>query len=62
MDLDKGKDAVKYKRANEKLEEVKDQVQKVIVGQEKVIEQLLVSVLCDGNILLESNPGMGKPS
>jgi len=60
MDLDGQKDAVKYKKANEKLEEVKEQVHKVIIGQEQIIEQLLVSILCDGNILLESNPGMGK--
>jgi len=60
MDLTGKKDTIKYKKANKKLEEVKNQVQKVIVGQEKIVEQLLVSILCDGNILLESNPGMGK--
>lgn len=50
----------KYDKANKKLSKVKDEVNKVMVGQEEVIEQVLISILCDGNILLESNPGMGK--
>ncbi|MFB6100135.1 MAG: AAA family ATPase [Candidatus Nanohalobium sp.] len=53
-------EAGKYEKANQKLAKVKDEVRKVMVGQEEIIEQVLVAVLCDGNILLESNPGMGK--
>lgn len=52
--------ASKYDKLTEKISEVKQEVAKVMVGQEEVIEQVLVSILCDGNILLESNPGMGK--
>ena len=52
--------ASKYEKLTEKISEVKREVSKVIVGQEEVIEQIIVSILCDGNILLESNPGMGK--
>ncbi|EGQ42821.1 MAG: MoxR-like ATPase [Candidatus Nanosalina sp. J07AB43] len=52
--------ASKYEKLTEKISEVKREVSKVIVGQEEVIEQIVVSILCDGNILLESNPGMGK--
>lgn len=50
----------KYEKANEKLADIKEEVGKVIVGQEDILDQILVSILCDGNILLESNPGMGK--
>ncbi|AOV95477.1 AAA family ATPase [Nanohaloarchaea archaeon SG9] len=50
----------KYEKANEKLADIKEEVGKVIVGQEKILDQILVAILCDGNILLESNPGMGK--
>ncbi|KAB1194518.1 AAA domain-containing protein [Haloferax sp. MBLA0076] len=39
---------------------VTDEVGKRIIGQEDVVERLLVCVLCDGNALLESNPGLGK--
>jgi MoxR-like ATPase len=50
----------KYEKANEKLADIEEEVGKVIVGQEEILDQILVSILCDGNILLESNPGMGK--
>ena len=33
---------------------------KVIVGQEQVVEQILVAILCDGNALLEGYPGLAK--
>ncbi|EMA07133.1 AAA family ATPase [Haloferax denitrificans] len=39
---------------------VRDEVGKRIIGQHDVVERLLVCVLCDGNALLESNPGLGK--
>lgn len=50
----------KYEKANEKLADIKEEVSKVMVGQKDIIDQVLVAILCDGNILLESNPGMGK--
>ena len=43
-----------------KLGRAREQVAKRIVGQESVVEQLLVCVIADGNALLESNPGLGK--
>ncbi|MFB6080686.1 MAG: AAA family ATPase [Haloferacaceae archaeon] len=43
-----------------KLNRVREEVGKRIVGQRDVVEQLLVCVLADGNALLESNPGLGK--
>jgi len=48
----------------EKLKEtfitVQREIGKVIVGQEEVVKQILVAILCNGNALLESYPGMGK--
>jgi MoxR-like ATPase len=41
---------------------VREEVAKRIVGQEAVLEQVLACMLCDGNALLESNPGLGKTS
>ena len=35
-------------------------IQKVIVGKPEVIKHLLVSVLCEGHVLLEDVPGTGK--
>ncbi|MFB6245015.1 MAG: AAA family ATPase [Candidatus Nanohaloarchaea archaeon] len=57
----KGMDeAGKYEKANEKLNQVLDEVSKVIVGQEEVQRQLLIAMLCDGNVLMESYPGLAK--
>ncbi len=39
---------------------VQDNIQKVIVGKGDVIELALVSVLCEGHILVEDVPGIGK--
>ncbi len=36
------------------------EMSKVIVGQKQVIEQMLISILCDGNVLLEGYPGLAK--
>ena len=39
---------------------IKEQMAKVIVGQEEVIEQLLIAVLARGHCLLEGVPGLAK--
>ncbi len=41
-------------------EAVVDNVERVIVGKRGVIELILVSLLCDGHVLLEDVPGTGK--
>ena len=43
-----------------RLAALREEVAKRIVGQTDVVEQLLVCLLCDGNALIESNPGLGK--
>ncbi|MFN3531349.1 MAG: AAA family ATPase [Candidatus Brocadia sp.] len=44
----------------EKVEKIKREVGKVIVGQEEMIEGIIVALLSDGHILLEGYPGLGK--
>ncbi len=39
---------------------LRENVQKVIVGKDDVINQALVATLCEGHILLEDVPGIGK--
>src|SRR3989338_5227077 len=41
-------------------DELQKETGKVIVGQESVIEQILIAILCDGNALLEGYPGLAK--
>jgi len=39
---------------------LKDNIQKVIVGKDEVIDLVLAAVLCEGHILFEDVPGIGK--
>lgn len=39
---------------------VQENVQKVIVGKDDVIEQLLIAMIAEGHVLLEDVPGTGK--
>lgn len=41
-------------------EKVAENVEQVIVGKREVIDQLLVALLCEGHVLIEDAPGMGK--
>lgn len=43
-----------------KLSQVSQEVSKVIVGQEQIVKQLLVSILAGGHCLLEGVPGLAK--
>lgn len=45
---------------NDVVAEVKSEIAKVIVGQEKMIELLLTGLLCGGHILIEGVPGVAK--
>ena len=39
---------------------VRENISKVIVGKEDVIDLVLVTLLCAGHVLLEDVPGLGK--
>ena len=41
-------------------DELQKEMGKVVVGQEAIIEQILIAILCDGNALLEGYPGLAK--
>jgi MoxR-like ATPase len=43
-----------------KLEEVRQVIGKIVVGQETLIERLLLAILCNGHVLLEGVPGVAK--
>jgi len=44
----------------ESIDSVKHQISSVIVGQHKMIDQLLVAILANGHVLLEGVPGVAK--
>jgi len=43
-----------------KIQKIKNEVAKVVVGQEKMIDSLLIALLCEGHILIEGVPGLAK--
>lgn len=45
---------------NTKVEEIKSEIGKVIVGQHEMIELLLAGILAEGHILIEGVPGVAK--
>ncbi len=57
-DLKKLEDQIE--KNSEKLEKIKTEIAKVIVGQDKLLEGLLIGLLGDGHILVEGVPGLAK--
>jgi len=45
---------------NEKITSLKQELHKAVIGQESLIEGLLIGLLCDGHILVEGVPGLAK--
>ncbi len=45
---------------SETVAEIKKEIGKVIVGQEKMIDLLLAAILADGHVLIEGVPGVAK--
>lgn len=47
-------------RAHEVLDRVRREIHRVIVGQEGLIDRLLIGLLCRGHVLVEGVPGLAK--
>src|SRR5438046_4672424 len=46
--------------AVDRLNSVRKEIAKIIVGQEDVVEGVLICLLASGHVLLEGVPGLGK--
>ena len=51
---------IKLQRLQSKIDDVKTEIQKVIIGQHEMIDQILLGVLSRGHVLLEGVPGIAK--
>ncbi len=58
MDIQKVTEQVE--RENTTIKQMMVELEKVIVGQKGLIENLLIGLLCDGHLLLEGLPGLAK--
>ena len=54
------KDVELVEKLNHKIKQVKSEIEKRIVGQEEIIEQLLISLFARGHCLLVGVPGLAK--
>ena len=45
---------------NERMLAIREEIGKVIVGQHKMLDLLMIGLLCDGHILIEGVPGVAK--
>ena len=45
---------------NKKMQQIADEVEKVIVGKREVVTMLLIALLSGGHVLVEDVPGVGK--
>jgi MoxR-like ATPase len=50
----------RLEQAISRLNEVRDEIAKVIVGQQDVVEGVLICLIASGHVLLEGVPGLGK--
>ena len=53
-------DLLQAKKLHETFQKIRSEIAKVIVGQDKTIEQLLIAILAGGHCLLEGVPGLAK--
>jgi len=52
--------AEQAQRKSEVLRKIQQEIHRVIVGQERLVQRLLIALLTDGHVLLEGVPGLAK--
>ena len=45
---------------NERIESIKREICKVVVGKDRIVEKVMTAMIAGGHILLEDIPGVGK--
>ena len=50
----------KFQKENEMLQKVRQEIGKVVVGLDYLVDRLLISMLCNGHVLIEGVPGLAK--
>jgi MoxR-like ATPase len=53
-------DAAERNLVRTQLDKVRSEIQKVIVGQQTIVDRILIALLCRGHVLLEGVPGLAK--
>jgi len=50
----------KLQQARQILDTLRGELSKALIGQQAVVEQVLIGLLCDAHVLIEGVPGLGK--
>ena len=58
LDLTHIKDSIENE--SKFIQDINDSIRKVIIGQDDLIEKLLLAILSDGHVFLEGVPGLAK--
>lgn len=51
---------IDFSELNRSVQQMKEEIGRVVVGQHKLIEQMIVAVLANGHVLVEGVPGVAK--
>ncbi|MFV1993927.1 MAG: AAA family ATPase [Verrucomicrobiales bacterium] len=49
-----------FEKERETIDEIRSQIGRVVVGQDRLIDELLMALLCGGHVLIEGFPGLAK--
>jgi MoxR-like ATPase len=60
LDIYNNDSDIDLSKVESKIEQIREECAKLIVGQEEMVEMMLISMLCDGHVLLEGVPGIAK--
>ena len=60
MEEDIFKSQPNIQEINSGLSEIRSEIKKVIIGQDEMVDLLLIGILCSGHILIEGVPGVAK--
>ncbi len=58
--IEKKADKNEIKIFSEKIKKLKQEIRKIIIGQDKVIDGLIRALICNGHVILEGVPGTAK--
>ena len=60
MEKQEFKNRIDLENLNETVKKVKQKIGRIVIGQEEMIEQIMIALLSDGHILIEGVPGLAK--
>ena len=50
----------RVKKFSEKIEQIKTQIGRDVIGQQEIVDNVIIAIVAGGNVLLEGVPGVGK--